>query len=76
MTHLCCSHCRLRFAAVASAYIKACPKCGETPRQISLQGCLGFRLFGPDDLPREPPQTLAVSVPIPGPGDDVTPKSV
>ena len=67
MTHLCCPRCRLRFTAAAAAYITACPKCGESPQLTSSESSLGFRLFGPEDLPHELPQAVAVSVPVPEP---------
>jgi hypothetical protein len=69
MTHVCCSRCLLRFTPAASVYIAACPECGEPPQQItSLERVLGFRLVGPEDLPIELPQAVAVSVPVPEPG--------
>jgi hypothetical protein len=64
MTHLCCSRCRLRFTPAAAAYIEACPECGEPPEQITSQSALGFRLVGPEDLPIELPQEVAVSIPV------------
>jgi hypothetical protein len=64
MTHACCPRCRLRFTAAASAYIVACPECGELPQStVDLEGIVGFRLVGPDDLPFEPPHAGAVSIP-------------
>jgi hypothetical protein len=68
MTHVCCPRCRLRFTAAASAYIAACPECGEPPQQITSESALGFRLVGPEDLPIELPQAVAVSIPLPEPG--------
>lgn len=67
MTHLCCPDCGLRFTPAAAAYITACPKCGESPQLTSSEGSLGFRLFGPEDLPHELPQAVAVSFPVPDP---------
>ena len=68
MTHVCCPRCRLRFTPAASAYITACPECGEPPQQTtSLEGTLGFRLLGPEDPPIEQPQAVAVSIPVPEP---------
>ncbi len=69
MTHACCPRCRLRFTPAVSAYIVACPECGELPQQItSLESTLGFRLLGPKDLLTEVPQAVAVSIPVPEPG--------
>lgn len=68
MTHICCPQCRLRFTTAAAAYITACPECGESPQPIaSLERTFGFRLVGPEDLPREPPYATAVSIPLPDP---------
>jgi hypothetical protein len=68
-THVCCPHCRLRFTPAAAAYIGACPECGEPPQQItSLESIFGFRLLGPEDLPIDVPQAVAVSIPAPEPG--------
>jgi hypothetical protein len=69
MTHLCCPRCRLRFSAAASAYITLCPGCAEPPRPTSLESSVGFRLVGPDDLPYELPEAVAVSLPVPDPGE-------
>ena len=63
VTHVCCSRCRLRFTPEASAYIAACPQCGERPQEFTGQNALGFRLVGPEDLPIELPQAVAVAVP-------------
>ena len=69
MTQACCPSCRLRFTPAASAYIVACPECGEPPRStVDLEGIVGFRLVGPEDLPYELPHALAVSIPTPEPG--------
>jgi hypothetical protein len=69
MTHACCPRCRLRFTPVASAYITACPECGEPPQHVTnLESALGFRLLGPEDLPIELPQAVAVSIPVPESG--------
>lgn len=69
MTHVCCPRCRLRFTAAASAYITACPQCGEQPQTItSAASALGFRLLGAEDLPIESPEAIAVSLPVPEPG--------
>jgi hypothetical protein len=69
MTHLCCPNCRLRFTPAATAYIIACPECGDSPQTIaSLERTLGFRLVGPEDLPHKLPHATAVSLPLPKPG--------
>jgi hypothetical protein len=68
MTHICCPPCRLRFTPAAAAYIVACPECGEPPHEITGQSALGFRLLGPEDLPIDLPQAVAVSIPAPEPG--------
>lgn len=79
MTQACCPSCRLRFTPAASAYIVACPECGEPPQStVDLEGIVGFRLVGPEDLPYELvgpedlpyelPHALAVSIPPPEPG--------
>jgi hypothetical protein len=69
MTHVGCPNCRLRFTAVAAAYLGACPECGRPPQPIaSAEGVVGFRLLLPEDLPRELPEAVAVSIPIPDPG--------
>jgi hypothetical protein len=68
MTHLCCPRCRLRFTPAAAAYLVACPECGEPPQLIvGLERTFGFRLVGPEDLPHELPQAVAVSIPVPEP---------
>ena len=68
MTHLCCPRCRLRFTPAATAYITACPECGDPPLPIvSLERALGFRLVGPDDLPNELPYPIATSIAVPKP---------
>jgi hypothetical protein len=69
MTHAGCPSCRLRFTAAAAAYLVSCPECGRPPQPIAgAEGVVGFRLFIVEDLPRELPQALAVSIPIPDPG--------
>jgi hypothetical protein len=69
MTHVCCPSCRLRFTPAASAYIVACPECGEPPQEItSPESALGFRLLGLEDLPIELPEALVASLPVPEPG--------
>jgi hypothetical protein len=69
MTHVCCPACRLRFTLAAAAYLVACPECGEPPQRISsLERAVGFRLFGPEDIPLVLPEAAAVSIPVPDPG--------
>lgn len=69
MTHVGCSHCRLRFTTAASAYLLACPECGRPPQPIvGAEAAVGFRLFVLEDVPREPSEAVAVSFPIPDPG--------
>jgi hypothetical protein len=69
MTHVCCPRCRLRFTPAAAAYITACPECGDAPQPIaSLECSVGFRLVGPEDLPRELPYATATSITFPDPG--------
>jgi hypothetical protein len=66
MTYVCCPRCRLRFTAATSAYIVACPECGEPPQQItSLERTLGFRLVDPEELSTGLPQAVAASMPVP-----------
>ena len=67
MTQLCCPRCRLRFSGAASAYITACPECGESPQATRLESSLGFRLVGPEDLPFELPEAVAAALPVPDP---------
>ncbi len=64
MTHACCPSCRLRFSPAASAYITACPQCGEPPEHISsLAHAVGFRLVTSEDLPIDLlPQAVAVAI--------------
>lgn len=69
MTHVCCPGCRLRFTPAASAYMVACPQCGEPPQRVSrLEATLGFRLVGSEALATELPEAIAVSIPVPEPG--------
>ena len=65
MTHLGCPGCRLRFTPAAAAYLAACPQCGLPPRFRGAEEMLGFRLFVLEDEPRELPEAVAVSIPIP-----------
>ena len=65
MTHICCPSCRLRFASAAAAYLVACPECGRAAQPIAgAEGLVGFRLFIVEDLPYEPPEAVAVSLPV------------
>ncbi len=65
MTQSCCPHCRLRFTPALSAYLVACPECGERPQPIiGLEQTVGFRLVAPEDTPDELPQAVAVSLPV------------
>jgi hypothetical protein len=69
MTHLCCPRCRLRFTPAAAAYLVACPECEEPPQLVvGLERTFGFCLVGPEDLPHELPQAVAVSIPAREPG--------
>jgi hypothetical protein len=69
MTQAGCPSCRLRFSAAAAAYLVSCPECGRPPQPIAdAEGVVGFRLFVVEDVPRELPEALAVSIPIPDPG--------
>jgi len=64
-----CPSCRLRFTAAAAAYLAACPQCGQPPQSIpGPEAAVGFRLFVVEDGPRELPEAVAVSIPIPDPG--------
>ena len=65
MTHIGCPSCRLRFASAAAAYLVACPECGRAAQPIAgAEGLVGFRLFIVEDLPYEPPEAVAVSLPV------------
>jgi hypothetical protein len=69
MTHLCCRDCRLRFTAAPAAHLVACPECGEPPQRLAgLEESVGFRLFRLEDVPHSLPEAIAVSIPIPDPG--------
>lgn len=66
MTHACCPACRLRFTAAATAYLLACPACGEPPQPLAgLAGAVGYRLFRLEDAPHSLPEAVEVSMPIP-----------
>jgi hypothetical protein len=68
MTHLCCTHCRLRFTPAASACLVACPECGARPRPVSLESMVGFRKFRFENAGDSLPEAVSVSLPIPEPG--------
>ena len=69
MTPVCCPRCRLRFTPAAAADLVTCPECGGPPERIvSFEQLLGFRLFGPQDIPHSMPQAVAVSIPVHVPG--------
>ncbi len=66
MTHACCIDCRLRFTPAATAYLLACPVCGDPLQHLTgLAGAVGYRLFSAQDAPNSLPEAIAVSVPIP-----------
>ena len=68
MTHACCTGCRIRFTPAASAFLTACPVCGNPPQLLAgLAGAMGYRLFSPEDAPGALPEAVAVSMPIPDP---------
>jgi hypothetical protein len=47
------------------AYLVVCPECGGTlERIVSLERAVGFRLFGPQDVPHPLPQAVAASVAV------------
>jgi hypothetical protein len=73
MTQVCCPSCRLRFARAATAYLVACPDCGEPPQPVlSAEHALGFRLVSDRDRSDSPPVALAVALPIPTARDTST----
>jgi hypothetical protein len=68
MTQVGCPSCRLRFAAAEAAYLVACPECGRPPKAIAgAESVVGFRLFVPEDAPRDLPEAVAVSIRIQDP---------
>jgi hypothetical protein len=68
MTHLGCPSCRLRFTAAAAPYLVACPQCGRPPEPIAgAEAVVGFRLFVLEDVPRDLPQAVSVSLPVQDP---------
>lgn len=69
MTHACCANCRIRFTPAVAAHLLACPACGEPLQPLdALAGAVGYRLFRLEDVPRDLPDAIAVSMPIPDPG--------
>jgi hypothetical protein len=69
MTHACCARCRIRFAPPAAAYLTACPVCGEPLQPLAgLAAAVGYRLFRLEDAPRDLPEAIELSMPIPDPG--------
>jgi hypothetical protein len=69
MTHACCPSCRIRFTTAASAFLTACPVCGEPPQSLAvLTGAVGYGLFRLEDAPQALPEAVEVSMPIPDPG--------
>ena len=69
MTPVCCPGCRLRFTPAAAAYLVTCPECGGPLERIaSFERAVGFRLFGPQDIPHSVPRAVAVSIPVQEPG--------
>jgi hypothetical protein len=68
MTHVGCLSCRLRFTPAAAAHLLSCPECGR-PLQpmVGAESVVGFRVFVPEDVPRERPEALAVPIPIADP---------
>jgi predicted amidophosphoribosyltransferase len=66
MTLTCCPDCRLRFTPAAAAYLPACPQCGKPLQPVtSVKETIGFRLYKPEDLPRQFPQAIATALPTP-----------
>jgi hypothetical protein len=65
MTRLCCPTCRLRFTRAATAFLVACPECGEPPQSVSCaQQMIGLRLFEPDVVWDVRPDAVAVAMPL------------
>ena len=61
-----CPSCRLRFTPGAAAYLVSCPECGGPLERVArFERAVGFRLFGPQDLPHSVPRAVAVSIPLP-----------
>ncbi len=68
MTQSCCPSCRLRFTPAVTAYLVACPQCGEPPAPVvGLADVVGFRLFTAEEALPAMPEALAVSLPRPEP---------
>lgn len=68
MTHACCPDCRLRFTPAAAAYLPACPRCGESMRQLDrLATAVGWQLFKLDDETGPLPEAISVALPIDDP---------
>lgn len=68
MIHACCPGCQLRFISVISAYLPACPKCGDPLRQLDRPSeAVGHRLFTLDDDTHSLPEALSAALPIPDP---------
>ncbi len=68
MTHVGCPSCRLRFTAAAAAYLVACPQCGRQPEPIAgAEAVVGFRLFVVEDVPRDLPEAVCVSMRVQDP---------
>ena len=66
MTPVCCPRCRVRFTPDVVAYLVMCPECGGPVERIaSFERAVGFRLFGPQDIPHSLPRAVAVSIPVP-----------
>jgi predicted RNA-binding Zn-ribbon protein involved in translation (DUF1610 family) len=66
MSHVSCASCRLRFAAGASAYLVACPMCGESLQTQCRPGeVLGYRLDRLGDASPSLPEAVAVALPVP-----------
>ncbi len=69
MTHACCAGCRIRFTPAASAYLTACPECGESPQTLGgLAEAVGYRLFRLEDAAPALPEAVEVSMPLPDSG--------
>lgn len=69
MTHASCAGCRIRFTPPAAAYLTACPECGEPLQPLpGVAAAVGYRLFTLEDAPRDLPEAIEVSMPIPDPG--------
>ena len=68
MTHACCTTCRHRFGAAASAHLPACPECGGSLSQLeTAEELLGFRLYTYDDSPDTWLAARAIELALPDP---------